>query len=98
MFEAGEALVFSEPRIDDSGPGAAAGDGVIRSPMPGKIVSVSVITGQTVAVGHALVTVEAMKMEHVLVAPFDGVVCELKAVIGDQVSEGAVLARLTEGG
>ncbi|HEY2658509.1 MAG TPA: acetyl/propionyl/methylcrotonyl-CoA carboxylase subunit alpha, partial [Caulobacteraceae bacterium] len=94
LFEAGEALAFHEPRADASGPKAAAGDGIIRSPMPGKIVSVAVIAGQTVSKGQALVTVEAMKMEHALVAPFDGVVAELKAAPGDQVSEGAVLARL----
>jgi acetyl/propionyl-CoA carboxylase alpha subunit len=94
LFEAGEALAFHEPRADASGPKAAAGDGIIRSPMPGKIVSVAVIAGQTVSKGQALVTVEAMKMEHALGAPFDGVVAELKAAPGDQVSEGAVLARL----
>ena len=94
LFEAGEALVFSEPRADGVGPEAVAGDGVIRSPMPGKIVSVAVTPGQTVVKGQALITVEAMKMEHALTAPFDGVVVELKGAAGDQVSEGAVLARL----
>lgn len=72
----------------------AASDGAILSPMPGKIVSVSVEAGQTVVKGQTLLTLEAMKMEHALAAPFDGVVAELSAVAGGQVSEGVVLARL----
>jgi acetyl/propionyl-CoA carboxylase alpha subunit len=94
LFEAGEALAFHEPRAETAGPQAAAGDGAVRSPMPGKIVQVSVAVGQAVTKGQPLITVEAMKMEHALTAPFDGVVAELRGVPGDQVSEGAVLARL----
>ena len=76
--------------------GAHAGvsDGAILSPMPGKIVSVAVEAGQTVVKGQTLLTLEAMKMEHALAAPFDGVVAELSAVAGGQVSEGVVLAKL----
>ena len=44
--------------------------------------------------GEALMTLEAMKMEHALTAPFDAVVAELKAKAGDQVVEGALLAKL----
>jgi 3-methylcrotonyl-CoA carboxylase alpha subunit len=50
-----------------------------------------------VAKGQKLVTLEAMKMEHSLTAPFDGVVAELSAVAGAQVSEGALLARIEKG-
>jgi biotin carboxyl carrier protein len=73
---------------------AAASDGAILSPMPGKIVSVAVEAGQAVVKGQTLLTLEAMKMEHALAAPFDGVVAELSAVAGGQVSEGVVLAKL----
>ena len=76
--------------------GAAAGDGAIVSPMPGRVTAVEVKTGETVAKGQRLLTLEAMKMEHGLVAPFDGVVAEVNAVAGAQVSEGAVLARIEE--
>jgi propionyl-CoA carboxylase alpha chain/3-methylcrotonyl-CoA carboxylase alpha subunit len=69
-------------------------DGVVLSPMPGKIVSVAVEAGQAVVKGQTLLTLEAMKMEHALAAPFDGVVAELSATAGGQVSEGVVLARL----
>jgi propionyl-CoA carboxylase alpha chain/3-methylcrotonyl-CoA carboxylase alpha subunit len=62
--------------------------------MPGKVVSVSVKAGDTVKKGQTLLVLEAMKMEHALAAPFDGVVAELTAVAGGQVSEGVVLVRL----
>ncbi|ATQ42631.1 acetyl/propionyl/methylcrotonyl-CoA carboxylase subunit alpha [Caulobacter mirabilis] len=69
-------------------------DGAVLSPMPGKIVSVAVKAGDTVAKGQTLLVLEAMKMEHALAAPFDGVVAELSAEAGAQVSEGVTLAKL----
>jgi biotin carboxyl carrier protein len=93
VFEAGEAFVFSRvPPSDEAG--EDAGDGAIRSPMPGKVTLVSVKPGEAVKKGQALVTLEAMKMEHALAAPFDGVVEAVNVALGDQVSEGAVLATL----
>ncbi len=82
--------------------GSAAGgvsDGTILSPMPGRIIAVEVAAGDTVAKGQKLVTLEAMKMEHSLTAPFDGVVAELNAETGAQVQVDAVLVRVeaTEG-
>ncbi|WP_443024476.1 acetyl-CoA carboxylase biotin carboxyl carrier protein subunit [Sphingomonas sp. Leaf357] len=62
--------------------------------MPGRIIAVEVAAGDTVTKGQKLVTLEAMKMEHSLVAPFDGTVAELNAVTGGQVSEGAVLIHI----
>ena len=94
VFEAGEALLFGRPRADTAGGEGGASDGAIRSPMPGKIVSVSVKAGDKVAKGQPLLVLEAMKMEHAMTAPFDGVVAELNAAPGGQVSEGVVLARL----
>ena len=72
----------------------AASDGAIVSPMPGRIIAVTVGQGDAVAKGQKLLTLEAMKMEHSLVAPFDGVVAELNAAEGGQVSEGALLAKI----
>jgi len=74
--------------------GAAAVDGAILAPMPGKVTSVEVSQGEKVAKGQRLLTLEAMKMEHGLVAPFDGVVAELNAKAGAQVQVDAVLARV----
>ena len=94
VFEGGDVQTFDfEAKVGGAGEGAAS-DGAILSPMPGKIVSVAVTAGQTVAKGQVLLTLEAMKMEHALAAPFDGVVAELTVSAGGQVSEGVVLARL----
>lgn len=76
--------------------GAAAGDGAVVSPMPGRIIAVAVSKGQTVRRGQKVLTLEAMKMEHTLTAPFDGVVTELNAVVGAQVQVEALLARIEE--
>jgi 3-methylcrotonyl-CoA carboxylase alpha subunit len=77
--------------------GGTVGDGAIVSPMPGKVIAVEVKQGDAVAKGQKLLTLEAMKMEHSLVAPFDGIVAELNASEGAQVSEGALLARIEKG-
>jgi len=74
--------------------GAAAGDGALLAPMPGKVTSVDVSAGEKVAKGQRLLTLEAMKMEHAMVAPFDGVVAELNVEAGAQVQVDAVLARV----
>lgn len=65
--------------------------GNLTAPMPGKIVALLVAAGTTVKKGEALVIMEAMKMEHTISAPHDGIVDELLYGIGDQVSEGAHL-------
>ena len=74
--------------------GATAADGAILAPMPGKVTSVEVSKGKKVAKGQRLLTLEAMKMEHGLIAPFDGVVAELNAKAGAQVQVDAVLAKI----
>ncbi len=71
-----------------------AGDGAILSPMPGRIIAVAVAAGDPVVRGQKLVTLEAMKMEHSLVAPFDGTVAALNASEGAQVAEGTMLVRI----
>jgi 3-methylcrotonyl-CoA carboxylase alpha subunit len=75
--------------------GAAAGGGRITAPMPGKVIALLVSTGQAVRAGQALVVTEAMKMEHTLCAPRDGTVSEVLCGVGDQVSDGAELLRLS---
>ena len=94
VFEAGEAFVFAAhpPAADEVG---AAADGQIRSPMPGKVTGLSVKAGETVTKGQALLTLEAMKMEHALTAPFDGTVETVSVALGAQVSEGATLIKLS---
>ncbi|MET0698118.1 MAG: biotin/lipoyl-containing protein, partial [Mycobacterium sp.] len=73
---------------------AHSGDAELTSPMPGAVVAVNVEAGAQVAAGTVVVAVEAMKMEHALTAPVDGVV-ELLVAVGDQVKVGQLLARIT---
>jgi 3-methylcrotonyl-CoA carboxylase alpha subunit len=69
--------------------------GDLTAPMPGKIIAVHVTAGQTVRQGDALLVMEAMKMEHAVIAPVDGVVKEVFYGVGEQVSEGVALIGLT---
>ncbi len=86
------------PYAERGSSAGAAGDGTILSPMPGRIISVDVTQGQTVIKGQKLLTLEAMKMEHSLTAPFDGVVAELNATVGAQVQVEALLVRIESTG
>jgi acetyl-CoA/propionyl-CoA carboxylase biotin carboxyl carrier protein len=63
----------------------------VRSPMPGTVVAVTARTGDTVTAGQQLVTVEAMKMEHPLLAPADGIVT-VRVSVGDLVRLDGVVA------
>jgi 3-methylcrotonyl-CoA carboxylase alpha subunit len=62
--------------------------------MPGRIVSVSVRAGDRVIKGQTLLALEAMKMEHALIAPFAGTVAELSVAVGNQVAENVTLVRI----
>ncbi|GAN12236.1 MULTISPECIES: acetyl/propionyl/methylcrotonyl-CoA carboxylase subunit alpha [Sphingomonas] len=93
ISEGGQSWSFTRWRADGLAAGGA-GDGAILSPMPGRIIAVAVTEGQAVSAGQPLVTLEAMKMEHVLTAPFDGVVTDLNADTGGQVAEGIALVRI----
>ncbi|CAN7605486.1 acetyl-CoA carboxylase biotin carboxylase subunit [Acidovorax sp. LjRoot194] len=73
---------------------SAAEGGRLTAPMPGKVVSFAVKAGDAVTKGQPLAVMEAMKMEHTIAAPADGVVQELLYAPGDQVTEGAELLKL----
>jgi 3-methylcrotonyl-CoA carboxylase alpha subunit len=89
----GRTWRFQSARTEGSAHGPAS-SGTILSPMPGRIIAVEVSAGDTVTKGQKLLTLEAMKMEHSLTAPFDGVVTELNAETGTQVQVEAVLVRV----
>ncbi|WP_298162913.1 acetyl/propionyl/methylcrotonyl-CoA carboxylase subunit alpha [Brevundimonas sp.] len=95
LFAGGDALLVAKPSYA-SGSGGTASDGSLRAPMPGKIVATPAKAGDTVTRGQPVIVLEAMKMEHALTAPFDGVVGEIGYAVGDQVTADAVLARVTE--
>ncbi|HKX45115.1 MAG TPA: biotin/lipoyl-containing protein, partial [Planctomycetota bacterium] len=70
---------------------AGGTSGALLAPLPGRITAVLVANGAGVRAGQPLVTLEAMKMEHTLVAGADGTIEALAAEVGQQVEEGAVL-------
>jgi 3-methylcrotonyl-CoA carboxylase alpha subunit len=93
VFDRGLTFAFTAPQSLAENESAAS-DGAIRAPMPGRIIALQVSEGAAVVRGQALVTVEAMKMEHTLTAPFDGRASDLTHELGAQVSEGSVLLRI----
>jgi len=96
LFADGSGWSVAEPSANQLA-GEGASDGMLLAPMPGRIIRVDVNQGDTVSKGQKLLVLEAMKMEHALIAPFDGSVSELKAVEGAQVAEGTLLARIERG-
>jgi 3-methylcrotonyl-CoA carboxylase alpha subunit len=97
VFASGQAFAFTLPGAGGGAASGAASDGTLLSPMPGRVLSVDVRQGDNVVKGQKLVTLEAMKMEHSLTAPFDGIVAELEANAGAQVTEGSLLVRIEKG-
>jgi 3-methylcrotonyl-CoA carboxylase alpha subunit len=85
-------IITTDPFLQLTDSTAAAGR--LTAPMPGKVVSFAVKTGDTVKAGQTLAVMEAMKMEHTIAAPKDGTVAELLYAPGDQVAEGAELLTL----
>ncbi len=81
------------PRFAD--PEAALAAGSLVAPMPGTVLRIAVALGDTVSAGDPLLWLEAMKMEHRITAPADGVVTDLPVSVGQQVEPGAVLAVVT---
>ena len=77
----------------------AGGSGAltITTPMPGKVVKMSCEVGDTVTKGQALLILEAMKMEHVIKAPEDGMIVDrLPFSVGEQVDDGSILVAFKE--
>ncbi len=66
--------------------------GSLRAPMPGSVTKVAAAAGEPVTKGQLVLAIEAMKMEHQIVAPVDGVLTEMRVRVGAQVNTGDVLA------
>ncbi len=96
VFAAGGSAVLTEVDvIAHAGEGGGEG-GRLTAPMPGKMVAFLAQPGDSVSKGQPLAVMEAMKMEHTIAAPRDGVVAELLFAVGDQVGDGAELLRLEQ--
>jgi acetyl-CoA/propionyl-CoA carboxylase biotin carboxyl carrier protein len=101
---AGRSVAFrlaAAPDVDTAARAAAAhgaagatGPAEVVAPMPGAVLTVHVTTGETVSAGDPIVTLEAMKMEHVVVASIAGTVGEVRVRPADQVIRGQLLAVL----
>ena len=89
----GATQITTVDLLAHAGHGPAEG-GRLTAPMPGKVVSFAVKAGDKVSKGQPLAVMEAMKMEHTIAAPADGVVQELLYAPGDQVAEGAELLKI----
>ncbi|MEV4142728.1 biotin carboxylase N-terminal domain-containing protein [Amycolatopsis sp. NPDC049691] len=90
----GSVALKAEPRFAD--PDAALAAGSLVAPMPGTVVRLAVQAGDPVKAGDPLLWLEAMKMEHRIAAPADGVVAELPVTVGQQVEVGTILAVVGE--
>ncbi|KEC69288.1 3-methylcrotonoyl-CoA carboxylase subunit alpha [Rhizobium leguminosarum bv. phaseoli CCGM1] len=97
LFDAGNAWPIGLPHAGEVEANHGVGDGAILSPMPGLVISVDVTEGDPVAKGDRLLTVEAMKMEHTLRAPFDGIVGKLQVSPGVRVSENQLVVSVMKG-
>ena len=93
VFSGGDTFVLSRA-VQDRAAAAAVNDGVVRAPMPGRIVQIKVAVGDYVPAGQTVLVLEAMKMEHALTVPFNATVAEIVVGESDQVVEGSILARL----
>jgi len=85
----GPVHLIALPRFPE--PDSAVEQGSLVAPMPGNVIRIGAAVGDTVASGQPLIWLEAMKMEHTIAAPTDGVLAELNVQTGQQVEVGAVL-------
>jgi 3-methylcrotonyl-CoA carboxylase alpha subunit len=94
VFLDGESwrLVEIDPLAPSAGEDPTAGR--LTAPMPGRVTQLMVEPGSRVRRGEPLITIEAMKMEHTVAAPADGVVEAVRFAVGDLVEEGAELIAL----
>jgi pyruvate carboxylase subunit A/propionyl-CoA carboxylase alpha chain len=88
----GPVQLVALPRFPD--PDAAVAQGSLLAPMPGSVLRIGAAVGDAVTAGQPLIWLEAMKMEHTVTAPSDGVLAELNVETGQQVDVGAILARV----
>jgi biotin carboxyl carrier protein len=90
----GVTIEVDTARADEGAPAPSSLSGDLRAPMHGLVVKIHVQVGETVRTGQPIMALEAMKMEHVVRAPFPGVVQAVCAEVGDAVEGNAVVARL----
>jgi 3-methylcrotonyl-CoA carboxylase alpha subunit len=96
LYRGGRHVKLRAARTEDALQATAQADaGSLITPLPGTVVAVHVSTGQEVAQGAPLLTIEAMKMEHTVTAPYAGIIERLPFGLADRVAAGAVLVELS---
>ena len=97
VFFDGMSFVFAaiDP-LYHAGEGGGS-EGGLTAPMPGRVIALLVSEGQQVTKGQGLLVLEAMKMEHTIVAPQGGTVRAFRFALGESVADGAVLVDLEAG-
>ena len=97
-----EVAVAPPPTVDDAVRHAATASGggsaVLAAPMPGRVIAVRAAAGSVVTAGQPIVIIEAMKMEHAVVAPIEGTLVEVLVTEGQQVQRGDRLAAIAGAG
>ncbi|WP_315837839.1 acetyl-CoA carboxylase biotin carboxylase subunit [Bradyrhizobium prioriisuperbiae] len=97
LFILADGLTIAAKDLTYAAPERAAaegGDGKLRAAMNGRVVAVLVKQGEQVAVGQPVATLEAMKMEHVHVAPAAGIISAMHVIEGEQVTTGKIVAEI----
>ena len=96
LFRGGRHVRLRVARTEDALQAMTQADaGSLLTPLPGTVVAVHVSPGQRVARGAPLMTIEAMKMEHTVTAPYAGTIERLPFGLGDRVAAGAILVELS---
>jgi geranyl-CoA carboxylase alpha subunit len=78
----------------DATAAASGGDGKVRAAMSGRVVAVLVKPGERVAAGQPVMTLEAMKMEHVHTAPISGTISAIDVAEGEQLTAGRIVVEI----
>lgn len=90
-------VVTPDPAVSRPSIPNSLDDGVVRSPMPGRILSVNISAGDTVKKGQPIFILESMKMENTIASSIDGIVTSVHVAVSDSVQHGQTLAEIAKG-
>jgi geranyl-CoA carboxylase alpha subunit len=89
-----QTWTFAEHRPHEVAAASEGSDGTVRAPTMGRVLKVAVALGEVVEAGARLLTLEAMKIESIVLAPIAGTITELRIAVGDQVDKRQVLVKI----
>ena len=90
-------IITPDPAVSRPSIPNSLDDGVVRSPMPGRILSVNISAGDTVKKGQPIFILESMKMENTIASSIDGIVTSVHVAVSDSVQHGQTLAEIAKG-